>query len=584
MMINLRYTIARNITVKFKLITMSVQQFNVVPTTKLPHSVFDLSHDVTLSCNMGQLVPIFCQEVLPSDNWRVSSEVFLRFAPMFAPILHRVDAYVHFFFVAYKDIWDDFEDFMTGGVSGNETPVLPYVNLRFNDTAGFNFVRQVMGPGSLMDYLGIPVLQLSKLTADDHHQDIKFNALPFRAYQFIYNEYYRDQNLTEEVPFSRASGAVATGDAVNHLLRLRRRAWEKDYFTSALPWTQRGEAVNMPVNTLGNVVLDNPNNNPILLSSVNGILPTIGGGYPYVANKSDSLLDGTLGIAGQNSDRTIDLTTFQPVYIDPNGTLSASLEVGTIDQFRQAIALQRYLEGNARMGSRYSEQLRGRWHVRPSDSSMHRPVYLGGGRAPVVISETFQQTGTSTTALGDMGGNAVSLGKTNQFTHFFNEHGIIMGLLSIRPKTKYMQGMPRMFMRQTKFDFYTPEFANLGEQPIMHNEIYWQIGNTYGLDPAQGESPFGYIPRWSEYRYIPSSVHGDMLTTLDFWHLGRKFANAPLLNTSFIEVGDNTRIFADTGRVIDGEVRSYNHHIWVEVFNHIKAKRPLPKFSVPSLI
>lgn len=557
---------------------MSVQQFNEVPATPLPTSTFNLSHDVTLSCNFGQLVPILCQEVLPHDKWRVSSEVFLRFAPMFAPILHRVDCYVHFFFVPYKDIWDDWEDFITGGRVGDSRPVLPMFNRVLDNKTN----RSIFGVGTLADYLGFPSLQMDFLSLDEN-SSVKMSALPFRAYQFIYNEYYRDQNLTEEVPFQKTSGSIdwREFDAIHSL---RRRAWEKDYFTSALPWTQRGESVALPVTNLGNVKLDySTDNRPIFRSEI----PLLSGVSSIVSTNSTHS-DANPGFMN-NIWASLPDGSLNNILFDPNGTLRADVEVGTIDQLRQMTALQRYLEGNARMGARYAEQLRGRWHVRPSDSSMHRPEYLGGGRAPVVISETFQQTGTDRAALGEIGGNAVSLGKTNKFTRFFTEHGLIMGILSIRPKTKYMQGLPRMFMRQSPFDFYTPEFANLGEQPIMTNELFWQPDNTFGLDPSGDEDsehiePFGYIPRWSEYRYIPSSVHGDMLTDLDYWHLARKFENRPKLNTSFIEVPEESRIFADTGRYVDNVKVEYHHHVWIEVFHHIKASRPMPKFSVPSII
>lgn len=555
---------------------MSVQQFNVVPASKLPTSMFNLSHDVTLSCNMGQLVPILCQEVLPHDTWQVSSEVFIRFAPMFAPILHRIDCYVHYFFVPYQDIWDEWEDFITGGRFGDEEPVYPH----FNRSLSLSSNKGVFGVGSLADYLGFPSLQLEEMDDSTNSFAVKMSALPFRAYQFIYNEYYRDQNLTEEAVFEKTSGAI-TGSQwreFDSITQLRRRAWEKDYFTSALPWTQRGEAVTMPVIGNDTIILKKLDTGtaPIWYDSLTGETPNPSFPASFLST-------------GQLTGDTNAGTNVSPLTMNPNGSLGFDIEVGTIEQFRLAVALQRYLESNARMGARYTEQLRGRWHVTPPDSSMHRPVYLGGGRAPVVISETFQQTGTEDAALGAVAGNAVSLGSTNKFRHFFNEHGLVMGILSVRPKSKYMQGMPRWMMRQTKFDFYTPELANLGEQPIMHNEIYWKPDNTYGLDPASGESPFGYIPRWSEYRYIPSTVHGDMLTSLDFWHLARKLSpNADTghveLNTSFVEVGDNTRIFADTGRLVDGVQESYNHHLWIEVFHHIRAKRPLPKFSVPGVI
>lgn len=559
--------------------------FNQIKLHALPHSKFNLSHDVKLSMKIGDLVPILCQDIVPGDKWKIDSQVFARFAPMKAPILQRVDMYVHFFFVPYRLIWDDFEAFISpefnsqANLNGVTSPVVPYFAAYPNNS--YHRLNLAFGVGTLGDFLGLPALRFKELDSTNaitSSEPFAFNILPFRAYQLVYNEYYRDENVVPEVEFSRSSGAYNVSvDGNTPLFKLRKRSWAKDYFTSALPWVQRGVDVELPLSGDADVFLDS--------SMVgNGSSPAnqIYRDYGKIAQQDvrmpASFYGAGDGISVLNTASADSQTAVNPVWLDPNGTLKADLSnvsMATINDLRECIALQRWMELSARVGARYKEMLEGHFHVRSKDARLDRPEYLGGGKAPMTISETFQTVDSSIKPLGYIGGNGVGFGSSMSCRKFFDEHGLLLGILSFRPKASYMQGMPRYYMKKSRFDFYWPSFANLGEQPIMNNEIYFDPSNEFGVHPTD-ETPFGYTPRYAEYKFIPSSVHGDMLTSLEYWHLARKFSNQPLLNQSFLEVSGQDRIFAVNEETAD--------HLYVQVFNQIRASRPMPKFGTPSII
>ena len=526
--------------------------FNSVRIRNPRHNVFDLSHENKLSLNMTELVPIYVQDIIPGDRFKVRTEMLMRFAPMIAPIMHRIDARVEFFFVPNRLVWEDWEKFITGGEDGSEMPPFPMV------LAGQ--ARQFLKESSLADYMGIPPCDPDQLGGG-----LSFSLLPFRAYQLIWNEWYRDQNLQE--PIDVPLGSLDTS-ALADMLTIRRRCWEKDYFTSALPWTQRGGDVTLPLSGRAEVILDHSDTQgmPYLVDGQNK-LPTAGELY------TDSA--GTIRSGGSSGSSGL--------YINPNESLWANLSeatASTVNELRRANQLQKWLEVNARAGSRYIEQIYAHFGVRSSDARLQRPEYLGGFKQPVSISEVLQTSQSTSEPLGgeyspqgNMAGHGISVGGNTGFVREFEEHGYIIGILSVMPRTSYQQGIPRHFMKSDKFDFAFPEFAHLGEQPILNAEIYADYDAAIGSTVNQGT--FGYQSRYAEYKYMPSEVHGEFRTSLDFWHLGRIFLRAPGLNSEFVEARVDNRIFA-----VQDENASAK--LYAQLWFDVKAMRKLPVFGTPS--
>lgn len=561
--------------------------FSSIRLKKPKRTAFDLSHEVKLTCDMGELVPFFLQEVLPGDTFKVSVETLVRFAPMIAPVMHRVNVYTHFFFVPNRLIWDDWKDFITGGEDGDAEPVFPKI---FFSGESNPSVAKAVDPieafesGGLADYLGVPPYDLG----DEHSWWAQINLLPFRAYALIWNEYYRDQNLQDEIPFSKASGifsayrnftdtSTSSHDGCNELLVLRHRCWEKDYFTSALPFPQRlPNPVTVPVAaTDAPVYLADPT--PSMFNYQRVLSTGDGTGDLFVRKK-----DGILEVNASDKDGE----QYHPTLIDPNGTFKADLTDATgvtINELRRAFSLQRWLENNARAGSRYIEQILSHFGVRSSDARLQRPEYLGGGKTPVVVSEVMQTSETSESPQGNLAGNATSYGRSHSFKKFFEEHGLVLGILSVMPRTAYQNGLPRLWGKFDKFDYYFPEFAHLGEQEIHNYEIYFSHTHTLDYDATANDpgSLFGYSPRYAEYRFVNGSVHGDFRSTLAFWHMGRIFNQQPHLNGSFVAA---TAPSKDTGfnRVFAVQDPGYDR-LWIQMYVNFKALRPLPKYGTPGL-
>lgn len=497
--------------------------FSSVSFRRPKKNKFDLSHEKKLTLDMGPLVPIMCMETVPGDSFRVRSEIMLRFAPMLAPIMHRVNVYTHYFFVPNRLIWDEWENFITGGREGTSEPVSPY--LRQQDIAA---------EFQLLDYLGLPD-GLNDAAVDQ----INISTLPFRAYQLIYDEYYRDQNLAASIGVPKTSGDDNANQSL--LMTLRQRCWEKDYFTSALPWAQRGGESSFPVDS--EVTYLNTS-----------LVRTAGGAVP--ADGDIKSLSGNLNNATSTSSR-----------IENIDEISASVDINTL---RRSIKLQEWLEKNARGGARYVEQILSHFGVVSPDARIQRPEYLGGGKTPVVVSEvlsTFQDD-AGAIPQGNMSGHGQSFGSTNGFARKFSEHGFVIGIMSVLPKTAYQQGIPRMFSRTSRFDYYWPEFAQIGEQEVKNKELYYNPAAAAGT----ADGTFGYQSRYAEYKFEPSTVHGEFRDTLDFWHMGRKFASAPALNESFVQSDPTSRIFA----VTEG-----TQHLYCQLYNKVDAVRPMPYFGTP---
>lgn len=500
-----------------------MNMFTKVSMRKPKRNKFNLSHDVKMSAQMGKLVPFLCQEIVPGDSWRGSAEVMVRLAPMIAPIMHRVNVYTHYFFVPNRLLWDKWEDFITGGESGTAIqPVKPYT------TASVLYTGNKT-TGSLADYLGLPVTSLPNTAMNSQQIEL----LPFKAYQLIYNEYYRDQNVQDEIDIRKSVSGLESGAAVvNQICQLRTRAWEKDYFTSALPWSQRGGEVTLPLQDLVPASVYDANDNPLT-----GDVTASAGG---------------LQVGGTPA-------TVWP--IDPNAI--------TINNLRRSIRLQEWLEKNARAGSRYIEQILSHFGVKSSDARLQRPQFLGGGKQPVVISEVLNTSGTLTEPQGNMAGHGISVGGSNGFKKSFEEHGFLFGIVSVMPKTAYQQGIPRMFQnRWDRFDYYWPEFAQIGEQEVFLSELY-------AVDNPNDDTVFGYQSRYADYKYIPDQVRGQFRTTLDHWHMGRIFESTPNLNASFIQSNPTKRIFA----VEDAN----SEDLYIQIYNRIDALRPMPYFGTPTI-
>lgn len=568
--------------------------FSTIPINKPKRNSFNLSHERKMTCKLGKLNVMLNIPVVPGDTAKVVSEAMVRMAPMVAPIMHRVNCYIHYFYVPNRIIWSEFEEFITGGEDGTSEPAMPHITgTQISAMVRNNNYRDLFQHGSLWDFLGLP-------SSDDlpSSADLKISLLPFRAYQMIWNEYYRDQNLQDEVDICKEiSGDGHTQAQIHDLLTLRNRCWEKDYFSGALPWPQRGEDVFLPLHGDAPVVY-NPvsgiSDFEISANSIEGfgsglqVTSELGNNAPVQMYKGVDI-EGQRGPwqAESSNIKSIDniseltfpaqAATQLASVISPS--LSADLTqvtAATINELRRATAAQRYLELRARSGSRYIEVIEAEFGVRSSDARLQRPEYLGGGKTALVISEVLQNSASDeTTPQGNMAGHGLSVGKTHKFKRFFEEHGYVIGIMSIVPKPTYQQGIPRDFLKMDKYDYYSPMFAHLGEQEIYNAEIYANQTNPYGL--------FGYTPRYAEYKYIPSSVHGDFRGNMDFWHMGRIFSNPPTLNAEFVQVDeaadDLTRVFA---AMTDSDGVPYDHY-WVYLYNSVKMLRPMPVFGIPKI-
>lgn len=496
-------------------------------------SKFSLSHYRLLTCRMGYIIPCGLVEVLPGDTIRQATSCFMRFAPMLAPVMHPCHVTIHHWYVPFRLIWDEWEDFITGGPDGLNVSEMPTVE---PPDGGFPI-------DSLADYLGLPTgIDIGPVS-----------ALPFRAYALIYNEWYRDQDLETPLEISTDSGPDTTTNTT-----LMRGDWERDIFTTSRPWPQKGPGVTVPVN-------GDFGENQIVS---NGQVPTF-----YNLSRPNSLrkLQST---ASQNSGAddatalfarvTQDIWTKGDVIFGTESGLKLSSSSGNasvdINQLREAMALQRFEEHRAMYGSRYVEYLR-YLGVRSSDARLQRPEYLGGGKQTVQFSEVLQ-TAEGSDPVGTLRGHGIAAMRSNRYRRFIEENGLILTFLMIRPKAIYSQGIDRFWLKKVKEDFWQRELQHIGQQEVWTKELYGS---------ADAGTVFGYQNRYDEYRQHWSSISGEFRTILDYWHMARIFANEPVLNADFISSVPTERIFA----------AQQNDQLYCMVNHSIQARRLMAKFGNP---
>lgn len=489
----------------------------------MKRSKFSLSNYKLYTCDMGELVPVGLFEVLPGDTIQQSSNILLRASPMLAPVMHPVDVRIHHWYVPFRLIWDDFEKFITGGPDGMDASVFPTVTIGGGGA----------GVGGLGDYLGVAT-----------GVPMTTSVLPYRAYTMIWNEFYRDQDLETKLNLSTASGADSTTN-----LTMQNCDWEKDYFTSARPWEQKGPAITIPLGTtapvkgIGLFGSDPSGKIDPNVANVRETAPLPDRTYPFGYNSIDP---------GQLIFETdADSSSAKPnIFADLSGASAVTVTV-----LREALALQRYEEARARFGSRYVEYLR-YLGVHSSDARLQRPEYLGGGRNTIQFSEVLTTAAAGADPVGTMKGHGISAIRSNRYRRFIEEHGYVMTLASVRPKTMYFQGQARHWNRRLKEDFWQRELQHVGQQEILNKEIYAAHASPDGV--------FGYQDRYDEYRRQESTVAGDFRTTnLNFWHMARDFASSPALNATFVKCVPTERSFAVTT----------NDVLWCMAKHSIQARR-----------
>lgn len=485
----------------------------------MKRSKFSLSHYKLLTCDMGELVPIGLTEVLPGDTMQQATSLLVRVSPLLAPVMHPVHVRIHHWFVPHRLTWNAWEGFITGGETGEDASVFPTIAMPASTGAAI---------GSLADYLGVPT----------GVADLAVSALPFRAYALIFNEWYRDQDLVAALTINQGDGVDATTSTA-----LQKVAWEKDYFTSSRPWTQKGPEVTVSLGGNADVV-------------------STGDGVPIFAinGTAQRNLRGTAGGTATtwNSDPGV---TGNAVWDQTK--LEADLSTATpisINELREAFAIQRYEEARARYGARYTEYLR-YLGVKSSDARLQRPEYLGGGKQTIQFSEVLQ-TGPDTNEadpddqlVGTLRGHGIGAVRSNRYRRFFEEHGYVISLMSVKPKTMYTQGLARTWNRRTKFDFFQRELQHIGQQEVLHKELY-----AAGATP---DGTFGYQDRYDEYRRMESTIAGEFRDTLDFWHYARIFASAPTLNSDFITSTPTKRVNAVQSEDV----------LWIMANHSIQARR-----------
>jgi hypothetical protein len=509
--------------------------FNTTPAVDIQRSKFDRSHSLKTTFDADRLIPILVDEVLPGDTHILKENLFGRLSTPIKPIFDQMYLDTFYFFVPMRLVWENAERFF--GAQDNPDDSIDFTIPTITSS---NSVQQ------LCDYFGVPPQLGSNIT---------INSLPIRAYWLIYDEWFRDQNLQEKAN-------IRLDDGSQPLLNTDEYDWwtpafrgkRHDYFTSCLPWAQKGEPVSVPLGEKAYITTDAGLTTDVtVVSSVNSDA------------SYDLRMDGgsaiELGILQSSAPNTKNL------YADLTSASSAS-----INEWRTAFQIQKFLERNARGGTRYIEMIKSHFNVTSSDARLQRPEYLGGGSSPINVHPVAQTSQTSTTAQGNLSAFGTVSSGGNGFTKSFEEHGYIIGLANVRTDLSYQQGLHKMWSRSTLYDFYFPTFAHLGEQAVLNKEIYVQ-------GTSADDDVFGYQERYAEYRYKPSQITGFMRSgvtnSLDVWHLAQEFNSLPTLGKDFI-ISDT-----DVDRVIAVPAEP---HILLDGYFDYKSIRPMPAYAPPGFI
>ncbi len=534
--------------------------FSQLPNVSIGRSRFDRSASVKTSFNVGRLIPFYVDEVLPGDTFKVKTSKVIRMQPLVAPIMDNVYLDTYYFFVPNRLVWNHWRELMGENTESAWIPETEYnVPQVTAPTGGWNV-------GTVADYMGIPT----------GVEGLSVNALPFRAYALICNEWFRDQNLTDPINISVSDATISGSNGDNYLSDLAKGGMPfvaskyHDYFTSCLPSPQKGPDVTIPVAQLADM--------PVIVGNVHDA--NVNNLTPILTNASTG---GSLGIdtntkrlykyEGNVPSGNPGFFQFTNLWAKGSNALTAT----SINELRQAFQIQKLYEKDARGGTRYIELLKSHFGVTSPDARLQRPEYLGGNRVPITINQVLQQSGTveGSTPQGTPTGLSLTSDTNSDFTKSFVEHGFIVGVMVARYDHTYQQGLNRMWSRKSRFDYYWPVFANIGEQAVLNKEIYAD-------GSAKDNEVFGYQEAWADYRYRPNICTGEMRSqapkSLDSWHLADDYATRPSLSDSWIRE-DKSNL--DRALAISSSV---SNQLWADIYVQNICTRPMPMYSIPGLI
>lgn len=565
--------------------------FSMLPSAEISRSRFDRSQDVKFTFNVGDIIPFFVDEVLPGDTFDITTSKVVRMQTLLTPVMDNIYLDTYFFFVPNRLVWTHWRELMGENRSSAWLPSVEYSVPQINlHGSSVQTTLSKVKSGDILDYMGVPV-GVGTDYVDGTETFASVNALPLRAYWMIFNEWFRDENLTDPVNWSDSDSNQNISDLVNNYLdKPAKAAKYHDYFTSCLPAPQKGPSVSVPAGFNVNV---GPGW-PVKPQGYN-ILPDTGTSFPATQIRA---LDGTFlknsgsidikylkSQRGNSENNTLFNapndsagTSFAPVYFSNLFASPANNQITglgiDINDMRYAFQLQKLYERDARGGTRYIEIIKSHFNVDSPDARMQRPEYLGGNRIPISIHQITNQSQGESDFLGDLGAMSLTTDKHSDFVKSFTEHGFVIGLCVARYDHSYPQGLERMWTRKGRFDYYWPVFANLGEQAVMKSEIY--------LDPEHLDDVFGYQERWAEYRYKPNRVAGEMRpgisNTLDSWHFADYYESQPSLSDSWIRE-DKTNV--DRTLAVTSSV---SNQLFADIYIKNYTTRPMPLYSIPGLI